>query len=64
LVLHDVNELTGNDQHDVLRWLDETAGRIRVVSASAVPLWPQVNSGAFNDVLYYRLNTVCVGLAA
>ena len=64
LVLQDVNELTDDDQHDVLRWLDETAGRIRVVSTTAVPLWPRVKAGAFNDVLYYRLNTVCVGTAA
>ena len=64
LVLHDVNELTDDDQHNVLRWLDETAGRIRVVSTSVVPLWPRVESGAFNDVLYYRLNTVCLGVAA
>ena len=50
LVLHDVSELTCDDQHHVLRWLDQTAG----------PLWPRVETGAFNDVLYYRLNTVCL----
>ena len=60
LVLHDVNELTFDDQHRVLRWLDETAGQIRVVSTTAVPLWPRVKAGAFNDVLYYRLNTIYV----
>jgi len=40
--------------------LDQTAGRIQVVSTSAVSLWPRMKAGAFNDVLYYRLNTVCV----
>ena len=60
LVLHDVNELTYDDQHRVLRWLDQTAGRIRVVSTTTVSLWPRVKEGTFNDVLYYRLNTVCV----
>ena len=64
LLLQDVNELTCDDQHVVLRWLDETAGRVRVVSTTAVPLWPRVTAGAFSDVLYYRLNTVCVGTAA
>lgn len=64
LVLHDVNELTKDDQESVLRWLDETAGRVRVVSTTTVPLWPRVKAGAFNDVLYYRLNTVCVDIGA
>jgi transcriptional regulator of acetoin/glycerol metabolism len=31
-----------------------------VVSTTAVPLWPRVKREAFNEVLYYRLNTVCV----
>jgi transcriptional regulator of acetoin/glycerol metabolism len=43
--------------------LDETAGRIRVVSTTAVPLFPRVKTGAFEDFLYYRLNTVCVNVA-
>jgi hypothetical protein len=62
LVLHDVSELTSDDQHRVLRWLDQAARQIRVVSTTAVPLWPRVETGAFNDMLYYRLNTVCVDL--
>jgi hypothetical protein len=60
LVLHDVSELTHDDQHRVLRWLDQTVGRIQVVSTTALPLWPRVKAGSFSDVLYYRLNTVCV----
>jgi len=60
LVLQDVSELTSDDQHRVLLWLDQNAGGIPVVSTTAVPLWPRVKTGAFNDVLYYRLNTVCV----
>ena len=60
LVLHDVGQLTIAAQVAVLRWLDQSAGRIWVVSTSTEPLWPQVESGAFNDTLYYRLNIVCV----
>ena len=60
LVLRDVSELTYVEQHRLLAWLDLADGRIRVVSTTAVPLWPRVSAGAFNDVLYYRLNTVCV----
>lgn len=60
LVLHDVDQLTVAAQDTVLRWLDQGAGRIWVVSTSASPLWPHVDSGTFSDVLYYRLNIVCV----
>jgi transcriptional regulator of acetoin/glycerol metabolism len=60
LLLRDVDQLTVAAQGAVLRWLDQSAGRIWVVSTSAEPLWPQVESGVFSDVLYYRLNIVCV----
>lgn len=60
LILHDIDGLTSDEQHRVLRWLDETSGQIRVVSTTAVSLWPQVQTGAFSEVLYYRLNTVYV----
>jgi len=62
LVLHDVSSLTSSDQARVLHWLDQAARQIRVVSTTAEPLWPKVESGAFNDMLYYRLNTVSVDL--
>jgi hypothetical protein len=60
LILHDVDQLTIAAQGAVLRWLDQSAARIWVVSTSTEPLWPQVESGAFSDTLYYRLNIVCV----
>lgn len=62
LVLHDVSELTSSDQDRVLRWLDQAARQVRVVSTAAEPLWPLVETGTFNDMLYYRLNTVSVDL--
>jgi hypothetical protein len=61
LILHDVNELTATTSAR-LDWLDQTAGRIRVVSTTRTSLWPLLKSGAFNDALYYRLNTVCVDI--
>jgi hypothetical protein len=64
LILHDVDQLTTAAQDTVLRWLDQGAGRIWVVSTSAEPLWPHVDAGAFSDVLYYRLNIVCVRVPA
>jgi len=62
LVIHDVSELSVSDQDRVLRWLDHAARQVRVVSTTAEPLWPRVETGTFNDMLYYRLNTVCVDL--
>jgi hypothetical protein len=60
LVLDDVSELTYAEQHSLLRWLEQTDGQIRVVSTTTKPLWPRVKTGAFSDMLYYRLNTVYV----
>jgi Sigma-54 interaction domain len=62
LVLHDVNELTADEQRRMLDWLDQTGSRIRVVSTSRTSLWPLLKAGAFEDALYYRLNTVCVDI--
>jgi hypothetical protein len=64
LILQDVSELTADDQDRVLRWLDQTTGRIRVISTTAVALWPRVTKQAFNEGLYYRLNIVCVDVTA
>ena len=64
LVLHDVDRLSAADQYMVLRWLEQPAGTIRVVSTTSEPLWPRVLRGAFSEVLYYRLNTVCLTAAA
>jgi len=62
LVLEDVSRLTTDEQFRVLRWLDDVRGRIRVVSTTHEPLWPRVQVGVFNEVLYYRLNTVFVDM--
>jgi sigma-54-interacting transcriptional regulator len=62
LVLENVSRLTSEEQFRVLRWLDDVRGRIRVVSTTNEPLWPRVQVGVFNEVLYYRLNTVFVDM--
>ena len=64
LVLEDVSRLTTEEQFRVLRWLDDVKGRIRVVSTTHEPLWPRVQVGVFNEVLYYRLNTVFLDMGA
>jgi sigma-54-interacting transcriptional regulator len=64
VIFHDIDKLTPADQLDVLSWLDHSVGRIRVVSTTREPLWPRVQMGVFSEVLYYRLNTVCMNAAA
>jgi hypothetical protein len=63
-ILHDVHELAASDQAELVRWLDEAAGWIRVIGTSEEPLWPHVKSGSFDETLYYRLNTVYVDMRA
>ncbi len=62
LVLENLAQLTNEEQLRVLRWLDEVRGNIRVVSTTATPVWPRVQAGEFDEVLYYRLNTVFVDM--
>jgi hypothetical protein len=64
LIFHDVHKLTPSDQLVVLDWLDHTSGQIRIVSTTREPLWPRVQTGCFSEVLYYRLNTVCLSAMA
>jgi hypothetical protein len=62
LVLENLTRLTDEEQIRVLRWLDDVRGKIRVVSTAGVPVWPRVQNGEFNEVLYYRLNIVFVDM--
>jgi len=62
LVLENLTRLTDEEQIHMLRWLDDVRGKIRVVSTAGVPVWPRVQNGQFNEVLYYRLNTVFVDM--
>jgi hypothetical protein len=64
MILQDVGALGDTDQLSLLDWLERAAGRTQVVSTTSAPLWPRIQAGAFIDSLYYRLNTVCVDVAA
>jgi hypothetical protein len=64
MVLEDLTRLTDDEQVRLLGWLAEVVGQIRVVSTTTVPIWPRVARGEFNDVLYYRLNTVYVDVGS
>jgi hypothetical protein len=63
LILYDVGSLKYDDQRRLSEWLEGSLGRTQVVSTSEFPLLPRVQSGAFIDKLYYRLNTVCVDVS-
>jgi hypothetical protein len=58
LVLNGVDALTPDDQRQLLEWLEPAGRCVRVISTTSVPLFPGVESGDFDDKLYYRLNTV------
>jgi hypothetical protein len=64
LILHDVGNMTPEEQRHLLDWMNRAAGRTRVVSTTPAPLLPRVKSGAFMDILYYRLNTIFVDVTA
>jgi len=64
MVLQDVGGLTPEDQMRLFDWLDRNAGRTQVISTTSTPLLPRVQAGTFIDMLYYRLNTVCVDVLA
>jgi hypothetical protein len=51
--------LTRDHQHALLTRLDRRPD-LRLVTFSAVPLYPLVQSGNFDETLYYRLNTIMV----
>ena len=63
LILHEVGSLTHDDQVRLLAWLDQSAGRTRVVSTASASLFARVEAGLFIDRLYYRLNTVSLNVA-
>lgn len=62
LVLYGVETLSAAEQVALNQWLAARTGRTRVISTSSIALLPLVQSCAFSDQLYYRLNTIWVDL--
>ena len=60
VILLEVASLSPEQQAQLLRWLDEGAGRfdVQLASTSSEPLYPLVEAGTFDATLYYRLNTI------
>jgi hypothetical protein len=64
MILRDVEEMSHEDQQQLLEWLDQSAGQTQIVSTTSRPLLPRVDDGTFAETLYYRLNVVCVDATA
>jgi len=62
LVLYGVDTLSVEEQFALNQWLAGRSSRTRVISTSSISLLPLVQSCAFSDELYYRLNTIWVDL--
>lgn len=62
LLVDDVAGLSPDQQLRLLRWLDDRR-RMQVISTSERNLYSLVETGAFLDALYYRLNVITLDLA-
>jgi hypothetical protein len=60
LVLRDAGEMTAARQASLLEWMNDAPRSKRVITTVREPLFPQVESGQFSPVLYYRLNTIMI----
>ena len=59
IILDDVDALPLEEQQGLVRWLDAAqCASSQTVALTTVPLYGQVQAGAFLDTLYYRLNVV------
>jgi hypothetical protein len=64
LILHDVSALSLGEQQVLSDWLSRKTRGSQVVATSSVALFPLVQSGAFQTMLYYRLNLIYVEVTA
>lgn len=60
LIIENVGALPLHDQHQLFDWLTATVGRTQTVSTTVTALLPLVETGAFIEALYYRLNVICI----
>lgn len=55
-----VNRLDGDQQRQLLHWIQNTDGTGRVIATTSGSLFGLVERGIFVDTLYYRLNILRV----
>jgi hypothetical protein len=64
LIVPMVDSLDRDQQKRLVLWLEKTAGSVRVIATTSVPLFAMVQRGAFLDRLYYLLNIIRLELPA
>jgi transcriptional regulator of acetoin/glycerol metabolism len=64
LIIRDVDRLTLDEQHAMLKWFIESTRNVQTIAVSAEPLFPLVARGEFLADLYYHLNHICVKIDA
>jgi hypothetical protein len=64
VIVREVNRLDGDQQRQLLRWIQNTDGTGRVIATASGSLFPLVERGKFVDTLYYRLNILRVDLSS
>ena len=60
LIVRGVDKLNRREQQRLLDWQARAGSTVRVISTAAAPILPLVTRGTFMDVLYYRLNVMCI----
>ena len=63
VVVCDVDTLTGREQRELYNWIGGN-GRTQVVSTASKFLNPLLETGLFDEGLYYRLNVVTIDLTS
>ena len=61
VVLRDVETLDATAQSELARWIEQTSGRVQLITLTTAPLFSLVTSGLFSADLYYRLNVITIG---
>jgi Sigma-54 interaction domain len=64
MILHAIGNMTHDEQLRLFDWLGRAGRRTQVISTTPESLLSRVQDGTFIDLLYYRLNTVCVNVTA
>ena len=62
LVFRNIDALDAEGQTVLSAWLERGSPERQIVSMAGKPLMPLVAAGAFDQRLYYRLNTVFISL--
>ena len=64
LILTDAGALSGDDQKRLLDWINAEGSRTQIVSMTERRLFALVQSGVFDEALYYRLNLMLLPIGS